>query len=217
MKSKIVLLKEKMEKEKAKFQGYIDLMEKAIEEKYPKGYKFDVCPFSDRFLYYGDVDDRDKYYTRLEEVYVKAIERTKGFGKIADAIKRKGYKYEFTTSVSHSYSRAEWKIYIHIKKDEHHKEVQKYVSFMEKVLQEKYPNGLDFNEIPYLERIIYDSDISSRYYTGIEKIYIRAIQETKSFKRMAKELIKKGYDYEFKAHVNYGSPKTEWQINLIIK
>lgn len=219
MKSKIVLLKEKMEKERAKFQGYVKLMEEAIKKNYPDKYTFDVeDPFADRFLYYGDIDDDGTYHTGLEDIYVKAIEETKSFKKIANAIKKKGCKYKFTTSVSYPYSRAEWKIYLHITKDEDYKEVQKYVKIMDEAIQSKYPNGLDFDEIPHVERFMWYREVDiDRYYTGIEKIFAKAIKETKSFKKIAKELANNGYDYKLEGHASHSWSRPEWQVNLIIK
>lgn len=219
MKSKIVLLKEKMEKERAKFQGYVKTMEEAIKKNYPNGYEFDLeSPFADRFLYYGDVDDDKSYYTGLADIYVKAIEETKSFKKIANAIKKKGCKYEFKTSVSHPYSRAEWKIYLHITEDKDYKEVQKYVKIMDEAIQRKYPNGLDFDEIPHIERFMWYREVDiDRYYTGIEKIFAKAIKETKSFKKIAKELTNNGYEFELKGTASYSWNTPEWQVNLIIK
>lgn len=88
---------------------------------------------------------------------------------------------------------------------------------MEENIKRKYPNGLDFDECPYIQRFIYYGDIDISYYTGIEKEFIEAIKLTEAFKKIANNLIGNGYKYEFESHVDFSWSKPEWEIILIIK
>ncbi|EKS4345166.1 hypothetical protein QB607_003170 [Clostridium botulinum] len=88
---------------------------------------------------------------------------------------------------------------------------------MEESIKSKYPNGLNFDECPYIQRFIYCGDIDILYYTGIEKELIEAIKSTEAFKKISNDLIDNGYEYEFKSHVDFSWSKPEWEIILIIK
>lgn len=100
-----------------------------------------------------------------------------------------------------------------VKKDE---EFQKYIKIMEKAIKANFPNGLDFDECPYVERLVYYRDVDIDFYTGYEKKIIEAIKETKIFKKIAKQLTENGYKFNLKAHVSYSNPSPEWKINLEI-
>lgn len=95
-------------------------------------------------------------------------------------------------------------------------EFQEYVNIMEKAIQKKYSKGLDFDECPHVERFIWYRDVDIDFYTGYEKKFIKAIKQTKSFKKITDELAENGYEYELEGHVRYSNPSPEWTINLII-
>ena len=103
------------------------------------------------------------------------------------------------------------------KHNEKLKRFKDYVKMVSKVIKENYPNGLEFNELPHVERFLYHQDIEIEYYTGLEKELVKAIERSNVFRKMANELIDNGYEYALEAHVNYSSSRDEWNINLIIE
>ena len=97
----------------------------------------------------------------------------------------------------------------------------KYIKLMENILKNKYKKGLDFDEIPHLERLAsnFDSNEDIHFYTNVEKEFINAIMKTNTFKKISKELIANGYKYKFSHYCEHStlSGKAEWGINLIIE
>lgn len=98
---------------------------------------------------------------------------------------------------------------------------KKYIDLMENILKNKYKNGLNFDKIPHIERLVcnLDSNEDIHFYTNVEKEFILAIQKTETFKNLSKELIENGYRYEFNHSCKYStlSGRPDWRINLIIK
>lgn len=102
--------------------------------------------------------------------------------------------------------------------DNRAKEFQGYVKLMNKTIKNLYPAGLVFNECPHFENFMCYTHAAVNYYTGLEEILVKAIKETESFKKMAKELIKNGYTFEFSTNTTIGfSGRTEWFIYLGVK